>query len=273
MLTTIKFVGLIVTTLVTGPPQGVQLIMGNFPATLPPHMRIISYPPASRVNPNNEWPKNGTYTTVDGTVYDYVLVTLENIAITGPTEPFNNQLGKMPHLTCCCSAFNAGFAPDWGNRNEPPANKRSAYFTFSNGTYTTLEEPTKAISTVLLVTDNVSITFTGTLSGSATKKLVIKPNTNIVVANEPICVLRGVACPPMPGPSDFLNYYRMGIGTQGCTATPMSTPSCAPQLASCPTNPATAKPRTPKLTAVQEKVLSRLQKMYVDINCSDTGWP
>ena len=272
MLTTIHFIGLIVTTLVTGPPAGAQLIMGNFPATLPPHMRIIAYPLGSRVNPNSEWPKNGSFTTTDRKTFDYVQVTLENIAITGPTQAFNNQLGAMPHLTCCCTPFNAGFNPVWGNPSTPAGTKKSAFFNFSNGTYTTVTEPTGAISTVLIISDNVNITFTGTIAASS-KKLVLKPGTEILVANEPRCVIEGTTCPPMHG-TDFLSYYMMGNGTQNCTATPSSQPACAPQTAACPTTGSAPAARpAPVLSAVHKKALANLHSFYVDVNCSDTGWP
>lgn len=280
MLTTIKFIGLIVTTLLNPPnPPGAQLIMGDFPVSVPPHLRIIAYQQGSRINPDIEWPKVGSFNS-GGTTYDYVAVTLENITITGPTSAFDNQMGAIPHLTCCCSAFTNGFSPAWGDPNAALDIKKSAYFTFNNGTYTTVEESTKAISTVLLIADNVNITFTGQL-GAVTKTLVIRPFSNIMVANEPLAVLEGSTV--HAAAVDFTNYYLMGIGTQDCTSIPSGGPPCAPQTASCPAatpelrstamKRSTKAVKKPKLSAAKRKRLNSMLELMVDVNCSSSAWP
>jgi hypothetical protein len=277
MLTTIKFVGLIVVTLLNStttppaPPPGAQMIIGNFPATVPPHLRIIAYPRVSRLNPNNQWPVVGNYTLPNGTIYDYVFINLENITVTGPTEAFSDQRDAMPHLTCCCAPFNAGFNPDWGSPNTTPPAKRSAFVTLTSGTLTTVQEPTNAISTVVLITDNANITFTGVLGGQATKTLVIQAGADIVVANEPICVLNGTKCPSMGG-NDFLNYFQMGNNTQGCTKTPSS--GCPLTTSGCPTNgAAAAQHKAPTLTAKERAKLGTLGRLYVNVDCSNSTYP
>src|SRR5437016_2126713 len=107
IVTTIKFVGLLVTTLLAppNPRGGVQVIMGNFAPLVPPHTQLIAWPKWSRVSlpPSEEWPKNPKgFPDARGIPYEYSLVNIENVTISGPTEAFNNPMWNqaIPHLTC-----------------------------------------------------------------------------------------------------------------------------------------------------------------------------
>src|SRR5205807_5112188 len=159
-----------------------------------------AYPEGSR-GTNSDWPKVGSF-PIGGVPYDYVQINLETIKVTGPSEKFDAQLGPMPHLTCCCAAFDTGFDPDWGSDKTQPPKRKSAFVQVNNGKYTTKLQPTQPgedcakpgascpVTTVLLLDDPADITFTGTLGGS-TKTLKIKAGSRIIVANEPRCVLEG----------------------------------------------------------------------------------
>jgi len=290
MTTTIHFIGLIVVTLLsstttpTAPPPGAQMIVGKFgpmPGMLE-HLRIIAYPRGKRVNANKDWPVNGWFDGPDGVRYDYVRVNVENVTITGPTPKFEDERGPMPHLTCCCEPFKDGFRQDWGSPNAPPLSKQSAFVTFTNGTLTTYPDPPeqdRGITTVLSLDDRATppanITFTGKHTGTATKKLVIEPGTYIIVANAPQCVLEGGGpkCPvSMPMSNDFLSYYWMALKQNDCQAAPgnLSTPMCAPRLDGCDTKAAATARTRRKLSPA---ILTKLNMFFVDINCSDTGWP
>ena len=291
MTTTIHFIGLIVVTLLSSnttppaPPPGAQMIVGTFgpmPGMLE-HLRVIAYPQGKRVNANKDWPVNGSFVGPDGTQYDYVRLNVENVTITGPTPKFEDDRGLMPHLTCCCPAFKDGFNPDWGTPTTSPRSKHSAFVTFTNGTLTTYPDPPekdRGITTVLSLDDSTTppanITFTGKQTGSAAKKLVIEPGTYIVVANAPKCVLEGggTKCPvAIPQSNDFLSYYWMALKPNDCQAMPgnLNTPMCAPRPAGCETTlPASTQIKRRKLS---QAILQKLHMFFVDINCSDTGWP
>lgn len=287
MTTTIHFIGLIVvtflssTTTPTAPPPGAQLIMGRFPDNpgMPPHIRIIAYPPSSRDAKSTWKEESGTITLPNGDVYNYVKVDAQNVTLTGPASAFDNKsLGPLPHLKCCCTEFANGFSQDWGSPKAPPLNKMSAFFTFTIGTLTTYPDPPdpdKGITTILTLNDSTmppaNITFTGTTTGKPTDTLIIKPGTYIVVANEPKCVLEGKTCPPPMGPSDFLNYYKMAKDKNTCTATPSNpkTPSCAPG-ATCPTTKSAAPAAKHNYSS---SISARLSMYYVNIDCSNSQWP
>lgn len=290
LTTTIKFVGLIVTTLLSSPnPPGAELIMGNFPISNPPHVRLIAWPEGTRVESESTWPKEPVgFTTANGTRYEYSLVGVENVTITGSTEPFVNLLGKIPHLTCCCPQFNDGFRPAWGFSAYTGADKMSAFFTFTHGTYFTVTESTNAISTALAIGDSGKITFEGLLPGIV-KKIVIdpslKPSTVLIVGNTPLAVLEGQHIHP-PDTNDFLNYYLMGVDTASCTANPSAEPPnpCAPSdKGGCPrlsaTHPTPAKSaarhqsRARKLASEARRLLKKNVALMVDVDCSSSQWP
>jgi hypothetical protein len=282
IVTTIKLIGLLVTTMLTSPnPPGVQVIMGNFAPTLPPHTQLIAWPKGTRVAlpPSEEWPTNGGFTAKDGVDYEYSLVTVQNVTLTGPTEPFNLALDKIPHLTCCCAQFVSGFNPQWGNpAYSGPGQKKSAFFTLTHGTYTTVPESSGAISTALGITDNVDITFEGVIGGSV-KKIKLHPpqppsGTYVVfVANTPLAVLEGK---PVHNPgNDFQNYYKMGIGTEGtCTASPSTPGPCAPSTNACGRD-VVAQSKGSKVRKIVQQIRRVLKPltMVVDADCSSSQWP
>jgi hypothetical protein len=288
IITTIKFVGLIVTTLLTPPnPPGVQLIMGDFPISDPPHIRLIAWPVGSRDDAMSTWPKAGAFTAANGTRYEYSLVALQNVTITGPTEPFNVALDKIPHLTCCCLPFGSGFKPQWGDPAYSGADRKSAFFTSTHGTYITVPESTGAISTALGISDRVDITFEG-ISDVGVQKIVIRPPEAsvepfvLLVANTPLAVLEG---DPIHAPSttDFPNYYLMGKDTASCDALPGTKPPppnpCAPSTDACLTTELRRQFKTPTLHNVAKKLVAATRKsvkgtmLMVDVNCSSSQWP
>lgn len=283
VITVIKFVGLLVTTNLTS-PSGVQVIMGNFPPSVPPHTQLIAWPKGSRVPlpPNEEWPKNGEFTAKDGVLYEFSRVTIENVTITGPTEPFNTGVEKIPHLTCCCVPFRSGLNAQWGDPTySGPGGKKSAFFTVTHGTYVTVDESSGAVDTALGITDNVDITFEGILGG-AVKKIKVHPsgsNYLLYVANTPLAVLEGKQ-PHGPDTDDFKSYYLMGNGTQTCTAQPGGTAPnpCAPSTQACDNNGATTASKIKtggKLKKLIAEIRKRAQstKLMVDVNCSSSAWP
>jgi hypothetical protein len=280
VITVIKFVGLLVTTHLTS-PSGVQVIMGNFPPSLPPHTQLIAWPKGTRVPlpPNEEWPTNGEFTAKNGVLYEYSRVTIENVTITGPTEPFNLAMEKIPHLTCCCVPFRSGFNPQWGDPTySGPGQKKSAFFTVTHGTYITVTESTGAISTALGITDNVDITFEGILGGSV-RKIKVHPtggNYILYVANTPLAVLEGKQ-PHGPDTDDFKSFYMMGNGTQGCTAQPDDPPpnACAPANQGCETNGPSTRKASGKIKKLVAEIRKKAQSvaLMVDMNCSSSAWP
>lgn len=291
LTTTIKFVGLIVTTLLSSPnPPGAELIMGNFPISDPPHVRLIAWPEGTRVESESTWPKEPVgFTTANGTRYEYSLVGVENVTITGSTEPFVNLDGSIPHLTCCCLSFNDGFKPAWGFSAYTGPDKMSAFFTFTHGTYFAVPESTDAISTALAFGASGRITFEGLLPGSV-KKIVIdpslKPSTVLIVANTPLAVLEGDPI-HSPDTNDFPNYYLMGVATTSCTGSPGASPPnpCAPsgKEGGCPKlSPAHLTPaksaarhqsRARRLASEGRRLLKKNVAFMVDVDCSSSQWP
>src|SRR5436190_21465287 len=100
--TTIKLVGLLVTLLLdpNDPNKGVRVVMGDFQGSKPAHIRFIAWPQGSRITlrpPDIKWPDSGrTFTTPNGTVYEYAFVQFQDVSLTGISEPFSNQTGAVP---------------------------------------------------------------------------------------------------------------------------------------------------------------------------------
>jgi hypothetical protein len=288
---TIKFIGLLVTTTVpaipTNNPTQVVVVMGNF--NLPMHKQLIAWPKGSRVKlpPSEEWPTNPTdhFKAKDGTEYEYANVTIENVTLSGPTEPLSYVMDKaIPHLTCCCQQFLSGLNPPWGDKNYSVNAKRSAFFTFTSGTYTIVEEPpppggkTGPVSTAIGFTQNTTLTFQGQIGNSVRKIKLQPPQSSLLpyilfVADTPLEVLEGK---PMPNPGeDFKSYYNMGAGTQGCTALPGNPKPnpCAPADAACPRVMSPLVPNNAMKIAQQIRANLKRLPMMVDMNCSSSAWP
>lgn len=288
---TIKFIGLLVTTTVpavpTDNPTQIVVVMGNF--NLPMHKQLIAWPKGTRVPlpPSEQWPINPTdhFKAKDGTEYEYANVTIENVTLSGPTEALNYVADKpIPHLTCCCQQFLSGLNPPWGDKAYAAAGKKSAFFTFTSGTYTIVQEPpppgsqTGPVSTAIGFTQSTTLTFEGRI-GNAVKKIKLQPPLgsplpyNLFIAQTPLEILEGK---PMPNPGeDFKSYYQMGVGTQGCAALPGNSGQnpCAPGDAACPRVVRPAIPDKAKKIAQQIRANLKGLPMMVDVNCSSSAWP
>src|SRR5689334_19627640 len=118
-MVSIQFVGLMLLVNLTN--TGAQVIGGQ----LPGHQLFIAYTRGSLVS-QTQWPVAGTFTT-GGITYDFVVVTSDNITFGGSTDTFVNQVGILPHLSCCCSTM-TGILPAYSQPNQS-----SAIYNISNG--------------------------------------------------------------------------------------------------------------------------------------------
>jgi hypothetical protein len=267
MVTTIKFIGLLVVML-TNP--GARVIMGQFPGT--GHDSFIAYSHDQYVS-NSNWPAAGKF-TLDGVQYDYVMVNKENVSFTGPTAPFLNGIGNMPHLQCCCPTM-AGFQTAYGDPNEPEKTKKAAHFTIANGTLETYVEPTGAVSTLLTMTGPSQLKIRGT-AGTTSREVVVNAGAKVIVGNSSLAAIKGA---PAADHDDFLLYYKMGIDSAACTSQPTSGPPCAPRATACDvpvtavaaTQPAMATRRRAAVTPKNRRRVSQVES--VTINCSTSTWP
>lgn len=271
-MTIIKFIGLLIITNLS--TTGANVVMGHIPGMMTKHDSIIAYERSSLISADN-WPKAGSF-SITGTIYDYVLVTNENVVFTGPTDPFINDVSNIPHLSCCCATMK-GLRPEYGDKNQPATTKASAFFAVDHGQFFTMLEITGAVTSALAFNDPTDLTITGILpSGRTKRQLVLKQGSMVLVANTPIAALEGRT---MEGPGDdFLAYYNMGLSSATCTMLPGNQPPnpCLPSTAPCSDNPAIAK-RTPlneKQKRVHDDAVARLQKTRItDVNCSNSSWP
>jgi hypothetical protein len=276
LVTTINFIGLLIITNLTG--SGAQVVMGHVPGMMPKHDSIIAYQPASLKSETN-WPKDGSFTAADGTVYDYVRVNQENVTFAGPTDPFVNDIGNTPHLSCCCATM-TGIRPEYGDKDQSASTKASAHFLLDHGLFSTIEEPDKAVTSLLTFADPTDLIINGALPNGTTKRqLVLKFPAQVLVANTPIAALEGkMATDPN---DDFLAYYNMGIASATCTRAPMdSLPNpCRP--APTPCNVAAAKAKSTraklneKLAEVRASGIKKAKNLtfITDMNCSNSSWP
>src|SRR6185436_19918927 len=104
LVTIIKFVGLLIVTQVS--EQSAQVVLGQIPGLQPPHVAIIAYDQSTIDRSRSNLPVASTFKSGDMTM-EYVLVTNQNVTFSGPTDGFNNELGAMPHLSCCCQTMTA----------------------------------------------------------------------------------------------------------------------------------------------------------------------
>jgi hypothetical protein len=214
---------------------------------------------------------------------EYVLVTNQNVTFSGPTDGFNNELGAMPHLSCCCQTMTA-LRPEYSDPSQPGSSKASAFFTVDHGTFFTEPDPPSAdspISSVVALQDQKPLVITGMNPIGASYQIVLNFPTTVVVANTPLDSLQGM---PMPATPDFLSYYNVGDLSATCRALPKNPPpnACAPVSVPCRTLPGTgarmmaARPAPSKKT--QDLIAagrSRAKNVAVitDMNCSNSSWP
>jgi hypothetical protein len=283
LVTIIKFVGLLVITQATD--QSAQVVLGQVPGLEPVHTAVIAYDQATIDRSKSNWPVAGTYQS--GTItMEYVLVTNQNVTFSGPNDGFNNELGAMPHLSCCCQTM-TGLRTEYGDPSQPAPSKASAFFTVDRGAFFTEPEPPEPdtpITSVVALQDPQPLTITGMNPIGASYQLTLNFPTSVVIAYAPLDHLKGIM--PMDSTPDFLAYYNMGDLSATCRALPKNPPpnACAPVSVPCRTPVGTqraAKAAAPKPTQskkVQDLIaLGRKRSkdipMITDMNCSNSSWP
>lgn len=271
-VTAIKFIGLLIITNLTN--SGAEVVMGHVPVVTPTHDAIIAYHPADLVSATN-WPKAGTFTS-GGETYDYVIANKETITFSGPTDRFENLIGPMPHLSCCCPQMK-GILPEYGNPEQPLPGRAAAHFMIDHGLYFTQTESDSSVSTVLAFAENKPLTITG-VAGPVTRKLELKFGTDVLVSNTPLAALQGTHVPDSH--DDFQAYYSMGIDSTSCTSMPSDSTLCRPREEPCRLVQETrAKVKRAKLTATYKKIQAAATRnvcgtcLVADINCSSSQWP
>src|SRR5258705_3783523 len=122
--TIITFIGLLVFTPQAPPSPPMKVVLGQVPG-LQSHASIIAYDIKTKVASN--WLPAGTFTLKNGIIYEYVSVTDQNVSFAGPQNPFKNNLGPMPHLSCCCQVME-DLRPEYKDLDQDPLSKPSAFF-------------------------------------------------------------------------------------------------------------------------------------------------
>jgi len=267
MVTTITFWGLLLLTNLSS--TSATVLMGHFNG----HLSFIAYQHGTLAS-QNQWPTVGNF-TIDGVQYDYVNVNKENITFTGPSDSFVNNVGNMPHLSCCCPTM-TGIKPEYKNPQEPPGQKQGAIFTVNNGILSTFQDAHNAVQMLVTLSTTQQIRFTGALGGNATRELTLNTPTKIIIGNTPPSTLHGQQTMTH---DDFDDYYQMAQNSSGCSNVPSSGPPCNLRSTGCNVPGAAATPpaKPAKLTAKQKKLVAQAMKVkpvtVTDVDCSNSQWP